>query len=86
MSITQAPPSPKAANRPYAITYTTFTGSTVTKAWRCNNAHHMRRKACQQPDCCTVGPIRELTEEQFANMATQQRRHSPMLRSNMKNS
>jgi hypothetical protein len=40
----------------------------------------MREKAMRRADCRTLGPVVEITEEEFAQLAAAQRNHPQMLR------
>jgi hypothetical protein len=77
MTITQPPTTPT-GSRPYKITFTTFEGKTRTMAWRAPAPYYVRGKAMQRTDCKALGPVAEISEdefEQFRKIGAQQRRH-----------
>ena len=56
----------------YRIDYTDFAGRAVIKAWRAKAPCYIRNKALNQSDCRTLGPVTEITEEEFQRRAATQ--------------
>ncbi len=73
-------PRARTVTRLYKITYTTFEGRTRTAVWRVSGPCYMREKAMRRADCRTLGPVVEITEEEFEQLAALQRCHPQMLR------
>jgi hypothetical protein len=58
----------------YRITYTNFQGQPVLKAWRAKAPCYIRSKAGNQADCRTLGPVEEITEEEFERLTAGKKR------------
>lgn len=58
----------------YRITYTNFQGQPVLKAWLAKSPYCIRRKAGNQADCRTLGPVEEITEEEFERLTAGKKR------------
>jgi hypothetical protein len=80
MTIEPPPSRPKAVTRPYKITYSTFEGKTRTAVWKVKGPCYMPEKAMRRADCRTLGPVVEITEEEFEKLAAAQRCHPQILR------
>lgn len=61
-----------AALKCYRIDYTDFNGRHVVKVWRAKAPCYIRNKALNEPNCRSLGPVTEITEEEFKRMAARQ--------------
>ena len=58
----------------YRITYTNFQGQPVLTAWRAKAPCYISNKAGNQADCRTLGPVEEITEEEFERLTAGKKR------------
>ena len=69
-----------AAMKCYRIDYTDFNGRPVVKVWRAKAQCYIRNKALNSPDCRSLGPVTEISEETFQRMAARQMPAKPTLK------
>ena len=65
--------------RCYRIDYTDFQGRRVVRVWRAKAPCYIRSKALGQSNCRTLGPVTEITEEEFQRRAVSQTPAKPTL-------
>ena len=73
-----------AALKCYRIDYTDFHGRRVVKVWRAKAPCYIRNKALNQADCRSLGPVQEITAEEFQQLAERQIPDRQTLRNNRK--
>lgn len=64
----------------FCVQYQDFNRKTVVKYWRMNSLAAARTKAWNQGDCGNVVSVTEITEEQYAALASSQRCQHQFLR------
>lgn len=64
----------------FCVQYQDFNRNAVVKFWRMNSMAAARTKALNQGDCRNVVSVTEITEDQYAELASTQRCQQQFLR------